>query len=63
MAGGRFEQSYFKCALIPVGEAISRGFYGQWSPTADQQVVLERIFTSGVCDYGQPDQGLPPGWD
>jgi hypothetical protein len=61
VAGGPIEQSYFKCALIPVGEAIARGFYGQWSPTGDQQAALETIFPTGVCDYSQPDQGLPPG--
>ena len=62
IAGGPIEQSYFKCALIPVAEAIDRGFYGQWTPTADQQATLEVVFPTGVCDYRQPDVGLPPGW-
>ncbi|HEX9258223.1 MAG TPA: DUF6351 family protein, partial [Acidimicrobiales bacterium] len=62
VAGGPIEQSYFKCALVPVSDAISRGLYGQWTPTAAQQATLERIFPTGVCDYTQPDQGLPPGW-
>lgn len=62
VAGGPIEQSYFKCALITVAEAVSRGFYGDWTPTADQQATLERIFPTGVCDYSQPDQGLPAGW-
>ena len=63
VAGGPIEQSYFKCALVPVGEAIARGFYGRWSPTDEQRATLETIFPTGVCDYSQPDQGLPPGWD
>jgi hypothetical protein len=62
VAGGPIEQSYFKCALIPVQDAIDRGFYGMWSPSAADQAALERIFPDGVCDYSQPDQGLPPGW-
>jgi hypothetical protein len=28
----------------------------------EQQLMLERIFPDGVCDFGQPDAGLPPGW-
>ncbi len=63
VAGGPIEQSYFKCALIPVSEAIARGVYGEWTPTGGEQATLERIFPSGVCDYAQPDQGLPAGWD
>ena len=62
VAGGPFEQSLFKCQLIPVGQAIGRGFYGQWSPTAPQVAALQSIFPQGVCDYSQPDAGLPPEW-
>lgn len=61
VAGGPFEQSIFKCQLIPVGEAVARGFYGVWMPDAAQTMLLERIFPQGVCDYSRPDQGLPPG--
>ena len=61
-AGGPFEQSIFKCRLTPVNEAIARGFYGAWTPDLAQTTLLQRIFPQGVCDYSQPDQGLPPGW-
>jgi hypothetical protein len=62
VAGGPIEQSYFKCALISVQTAVERGIYGQWTPSPEQQTTLERIFPDGVCDYTQPDQGLPTGW-
>jgi hypothetical protein len=62
VAGGPFEQSLFKCQRITVSEAIVRGFYGEWTPTIDQEATLARIFPSGVCDYSQPDAGLPPEW-
>jgi hypothetical protein len=62
VAGGPIEQSYFKCALIPVQDAIDRGFYGAWVPSGEQQASLEQIFPTGVCDYTQPDQGRPAGW-
>jgi hypothetical protein len=62
VAGGPFEQSIFKCQLIPVGEAITRGFYGTWTPSLQQQAWLTKIFPTGVCDYAKPDAGLPPGW-
>jgi hypothetical protein len=60
VAGGPFQKSIFKCQLIPVREAIDRGFYGVWTPSASDQARLERIFPSGVCDYSKPDAGLPP---
>jgi hypothetical protein len=62
VAGGPFKQSIFKCQLIPVSEAIARGFYGVWTPSPIQQAWLTRIFPNGVCDYTKPDVGLPPGW-
>lgn len=62
VAGGPFEQSYFKCQLIPVSQALTRGFYGSWAPSPVQQVMLTKIFPAGVCDYTKPDAGLPPGW-
>jgi hypothetical protein len=40
VAGGPIEQSIFKCALIPVAEAIARGFYGVWLPDAVSAVAL-----------------------
>jgi hypothetical protein len=62
VAGGPFEQSIFKCTLIMVPEAISRGFYGAWTPDAAEAFQLAQIFPQGVCDYSQPDRGLLPEW-
>jgi hypothetical protein len=62
VAGGPIAQSYFKCALQPVSDAIADGLYGSWSPGPAEQAMLEAIFPTGVCDYSQPDAGLPPGW-
>ena len=62
VAGGPFEQSLFKCQLVTVGEAINRGFYGLWAPSVTEMERLMAIFPQGVCDYSQPDQGLPPEW-
>ena len=27
-----------------------------------EQAMLEQIFPDGVCDFDQPDVGLPSGW-
>jgi hypothetical protein len=62
VAGGPFEQSLFKCQLIPVAEAVARGFYGAWAPAPADIGALVTIFPQGVCDYTKPDAGLPPGW-
>ena len=62
VAGGPFEQSLFKCQLIPVAEAVARGFYGAWVPAAADVGALVAIFPQGVCDYTKPDAGLPRGW-
>lgn len=62
VAGGPFKGSIFKCHLKPVAEAMADGSYGAWTPTPDQQGWLEQIFPGGVCDFSQPDAGLPPGW-
>jgi hypothetical protein len=62
VAGGPFEQSLFKCKLISVDEALTRGFYGRWVPNMTEMGMLRIIFPQGVCDYSQADQGLPPGW-
>jgi hypothetical protein len=62
VAGGPFEQSIFKCQLMPVSDAIARGFYGVWSPSPQEAAILQAIFPSGVCDYSKPDVGLPAGW-
>ena len=62
VAGGPFKGSIFKCELKPVGRAIADGDYGVWAPTPTEQAMLHQIFPSGVCDFSEPDAGLPPGW-
>ena len=62
VAGGPIEGGVFKCALQSVDDAIARGLYGSWEPNAVERATLGAIFPTGVCDYTQPDQGLPPGW-
>lgn len=62
VAGGPFKGSIFKCELQPVSTAIARGLYGVWTPSLAEQAMLEQIFPDGVCDFDQPDAGLPPGW-
>jgi len=62
VAGGPFKGSIFKCHLKSVAQAIADGDYGVWEPTPAEQAMLEAIFPDGVCDFSQPDAGLPPGW-
>jgi hypothetical protein len=62
VAGGPFKGSIFKCQLKSVSKAITDGDYGSWAPTVEQQVKLTQIFPQGVCDFSQPDAGLPPEW-
>ena len=62
VAGGPIRGGVFKCQLKPVAQAIAGGDYGVWTPTVEQQLLLEQIFPAGVCDYTLPDAGLPPGW-
>jgi len=62
VAGGPFEQSLFKCQLIPVTEAVARGFYGDVPMGPVEIGTLHAIFPQGVCDYTKPDAGLPPEW-
>lgn len=49
----------FKCALKPVNTALTDGTYGSVDFTSVQKARLRQIFPNGVCDYSQPDQGLP----
>jgi hypothetical protein len=62
VAGGPFKGSIFKCQLKPVAQSIADGDYGVWTPSPVEQAMLESIFPDGVCDFSQPDVGLPPGW-
>ena len=61
MASGLFKGSIFKCQLKPVAQAVSDGDYGVWNPSPVELVMLGKIFPDGVCDFSQPDAGLPPG--
>jgi hypothetical protein len=61
VAGGPFKGSIFKCELKTVTQAIADGDYGVWTPTPVEQAMLETIFPDGVCDFSEPDIGLPPG--
>jgi hypothetical protein len=60
VAGGPIQGGIFKCQLQTVADAIAKGLYGSWQPTAAQQSSLEEIFPSGVCDWTLPDVGRPP---
>ena len=62
VAGAPLRGGVFKCQLKPVAEAIADGDYGVWTPSPAERAMLEQIFPTGVCDYDQPDAGLPPGW-
>jgi hypothetical protein len=62
VAGGPFKGSIFKCELKSVGKAIADGDYGVWTPDATERALLHAIFPGGVCDFSQPDAGLPAGW-
>jgi hypothetical protein len=59
VAGGPIRGGVYKCALQPVGKAISRGLYGSWRPGAAERARLETIFPTGVCDYTKDDVGRP----
>jgi len=58
IAGEDIRDLTFKCQLIPVKEAINRGFYGDKDMQAHIQ-QLNEIFPDGVCDYSKPGQGEP----
>lgn len=65
LAGMPVSGDVFKCRLMSVDEAIARGLYPTEGPNAftDEDFArLHELFPSGVCDYAQPDAGLPPGW-
>ena len=60
VAGEDISSDIFFCSLIPVREAINRGFYGEYDMNP-YQARLEEIFSKGVCDYSKPDQARPAG--
>jgi hypothetical protein len=60
VAGEDISSDIFFCSLIPVREAMNRGFYGEYD-MGSYQGQLEKIFNQGVCDYSKPDRGRPAG--
>jgi hypothetical protein len=61
VAGGDIEGDIFKAYLIPVEEAIERGFYDPVVLTTEQIERLNEIFPTGVADYSQGCVGRPEG--
>jgi Tannase-like family of unknown function (DUF6351) len=62
VAGGPIEGSVFKCAVMPVEKAVTRGLYAPWLPSAAEVDRLQQIFPTGVCDYSKRDVGRPRGF-
>ncbi|MEJ2169021.1 MAG: DUF6351 family protein [Desulfobacterales bacterium] len=62
IAGSDIKGDVFKCYLIPVEEAVARGFYGIIEIGPETLNTLKAIFPDGVCDYSQGDAGRPEGW-
>jgi hypothetical protein len=61
VAGGDIQGDIFKTYLIPVEEAIARGFYDPVVLTPEQIERLNEIFPTGVADYSQGCVGRPDG--
>ena len=61
VAGGDIQGDIFKTYLIPVEEAIARGFYDPVVLTPEQIERLNEIFPTGVADYSQGCVGRPEG--
>ena len=59
VAGAPITGDIFKCHTQSVGEAISRGSYGEVSFTETQRERLDAIFADGVCDYSRGDARRP----
>jgi hypothetical protein len=57
-SGGPWAGDIFKCHLIDVEAAISKGMYGT-HPIAKLAEELKTVFPHGVCDYEQGDMGRP----
>jgi hypothetical protein len=60
IAGEDISSDIFFCTLIPIRQAINKGFYGEYDMDPYQE-QLEEIFSKGVCDYSQPDRARPAG--
>jgi len=61
VAGGDIKGDIFKTYLIPVEEAIARGFYDPIVLTEAQIERLNEIFPTGVADYSEGCVGRPEG--
>lgn len=59
VAGAPIHGAMYRCALKPVERAVADGSYAPWVPNTEEIAKLKAIFSSGVCDYGQPDQARP----
>jgi Tannase-like family of unknown function (DUF6351) len=59
VAGGPLRGGVYKCALQSIDDAIAKGLYGSWTPSATEVTRLQQIFPTGVCDYSLPDAGRP----
>lgn len=57
-SGAGWAGDLFKCALMPVEQAISEGIYGDVA-IHEYKEQLKAIFPSGVCDYSRGDLGRP----
>ncbi|GAA3546024.1 DUF6351 family protein [Zobellella aerophila] len=58
VSGSPLGGDLFKCALMPVAQALSRGTYGDID-MSPYQAMLETIFPDGVCDYSLGDTARP----
>lgn len=58
VSGAPLAGDLFRCALVSVEEAISRGFYNPVEMEPNR-TMLEKIFPDGVCDYAKGDLGRP----
>lgn len=56
-AGQPYGAGIVKCRVQPVRRAIAHGVYAPWRPSGEQRKQLQRIFPSGVCDYGRAVPG------
>ncbi len=59
VAGGPIEGGIYACHLQTVSQAIERGLYGSWVPSAEEKQRLEQIFPTGVCDSRKGDAAKP----
>lgn len=62
VAGDSLSGYTFKCALKSVDTALTDGTYADTVAFTDtREARLRAVFSSGVCDYAQPDRARPDG--